>query len=298
MSLFNRSQQRTKATPCPHPEKCGVTKHYTDAARQRCEALGHQQPGGYVHPLDPGRPSLGADDVHAHDDPAKRLGTAVPLGNWADGSSEWLEARRSRIGGSDVASVIGWSPWCSTSQLYRRKRGEEEPVKATPLMESGHYVEPAAAMWYVDHELQPGTEITNTGTWVHEDRDWQLANPDRIILDDKGRLQGIVEIKYTPNNTKQWGRDDIGVPPHYWMQTQWYMDTFKADWTDFAVLSGRGFSAYRVDRDDEWLEYARKDADNFMTCFREGVEPEDVHDSEASRYIQDLFHVSPPRPRW
>lgn len=29
MSLFNRSQQRTKATPCPHPEKCGVTKHYS-----------------------------------------------------------------------------------------------------------------------------------------------------------------------------------------------------------------------------------------------------------------------------
>lgn len=86
MSLFNRGQQCTKATLCPHPEKCGVTKHYTDAARQRCEALGHQQPGGYVYPLDPGRPSLGADDVHAHDDPAKRLGTAIPLGNWADGS--------------------------------------------------------------------------------------------------------------------------------------------------------------------------------------------------------------------
>ena len=45
-------------------------------------------------------------------------------------TTEQLEARKKGIGGSDVASILGLSPWKSQYQLYLEKRGEleEEPL--------------------------------------------------------------------------------------------------------------------------------------------------------------------------
>ncbi len=36
----------------------------------------------------------------------------------ADQSTEWLEVRRSGIGGSDVAAVMGLSPWCGPAPTW------------------------------------------------------------------------------------------------------------------------------------------------------------------------------------
>lgn len=218
----------------------------------------------------------------------RRAGAAVALGSWPDGSPEWLQARRTRIGGSDIASICGLSPWRSAWQLWHLKRGTIDDATSSDLMEAGHYVEPAAAAWYADHHLPAGAFLRNTGTWVHAERDWQLANPDRLIVADAHSLKhplGVLEIKYTPNNAGQWCRDGVeGPPPHYWAQVQWYMDTFGVDWADVAVLSTWGFRCFHVARDDEWLTYARREAGAFMATLELGVEPPDTDTSPAGRY--------------
>lgn len=220
---------------------------------------------------------------------------AVALGSWPDGSPEWLEARRSRIGGSDIAAICGLSPWCSPWQLWHRKRGTIDDATSSDLMEAGHYIEPAAASWYADHHLPEGTSLRNTGTWVHRDRDWQLANPDRLITanphSDRSPM-GILEIKYTPNNPGQWCRDGVeGPPAHYWAQVQWYMDVFGVDWADVAVLSTWGFRCFHVKRDNEWLSLARHEAENFIAMLELGIEPDDTRETPAARHaIERLRH--------
>lgn len=225
----------------------------------------------------------------------RHAGTAVALGSWPDGSPEWLEARRTRIGGSDIAAVMGLSPWQSRWQLWHHKRGLDDGQSSSALLEAGHYVEPAAAAWYADHHLPEGTWLRNTGTWVHQDRDWQLANPDRLIVDNphsERHPAGVLEIKFTPNNPGQWSRDGIeGPPPHYWAQVQWYMDVFGVDWADVAVLSTWGFRRFHVERDDEWLSLARHEAENFVAMLELGIEPDDTRETPAARYaIERLRH--------
>lgn len=225
----------------------------------------------------------------------RRAGTAVALGSWPDGSPEWLEARRSRIGGSDIAAIMGLSPWCSPWQLWHRKRGTLDDATSSDLMEAGHYIEPAAASWYADHHLPEGTWLRNTGTWVHHKRDWQLANPDRLIVDNPHSERhpvGILEIKYTPNKPGQWGRDGTDNPPaHYWAQVQWYMSIFGVKWADFAVLSTWGFRRFHVERDNEWIGYARDEAERFIDMLELGIEPPDTGTSQAGKYaIERLRH--------
>ena len=38
----------------------------------------------------------------------------------------WLEERRKGIGGSDVAAIMGLSPWKTAYQVYQDKRGGGE----------------------------------------------------------------------------------------------------------------------------------------------------------------------------
>lgn len=225
----------------------------------------------------------------------RRSGTAVALGSWPDGSPEWLEARRIRIGGSDIAAVMGLSPWQSRWQLWHHKRGLEDGQSPSALLEAGHYVEPAAAQWYADHHLPGGLHLRNSGTWVHQDRDWQLANPDRLIVDNPHSERhpvGVLEIKFTPNNPGQWGRDGTdNPPPHYWAQVQWYMSTFGVGWADVAVLSTWGFRCFHVERDDEWLSYALSEAESFVAMLELGIEPDDSHEPAGRRYaIERLRH--------
>ena len=206
-------------------------------------------------------------------------GTAVALGSWPDGSPEWLAARRSRIGGSDIAQVLGVSRWGDAYSLWCEKTGQVESERpVSPLLESGHYIEQAAASWYMDHRIPDGLAVRNSGTWAHRDWDWQLANPDRLIVPnvrtDKDPA-GILEIKYAPNSADKFGDDGTDVvPANYWCQVQWYMSVFGVPWADMVVLSRWGFRCFRIDSDPDWQEMAVAEGRRFMDCVALGIEPD------------------------
>lgn len=205
-------------------------------------------------------------------------GTAVALGSWPDGSPEWLEARRSRIGGSEIAQVLGASPWGDAYSLWCHKTGQADDSPSSALMEAGHYIEQAAASWYMDHRIPDGLAVRNAGTWVHQDRAWQLANPDRLIVPNVRSDQnpaGVLEIKYAPNSADRFGDDGTDVvPTNYWCQVQWYMATFGVPWADMVVLSRWGFRCFHIDADPEWQAYAVDEGRRFMDCVALGIEPD------------------------
>jgi len=65
-----------------------------------------------------------------------------------DGREQWLEARKTGLGGSEIAAVIGENPWCSPYTLFCRKLELIPDIVSTKRMEWGSRHEVAIAKWY------------------------------------------------------------------------------------------------------------------------------------------------------
>ena len=60
-----------------------------------------------------------SNDNTPENTPVPEQNTPVPVQN----TPEWLEWRRSRIGASDAAAILGVSQWDSAFDLWQRKLG-------------------------------------------------------------------------------------------------------------------------------------------------------------------------------
>ena len=140
------------------------------------------------------------------------------LGRWKPGSPEWHEARRWRVGGSEIGTVMGLNPHEDAATLAARKRDGAPPKAPSPAMLRGVYLEEGVADWLADTE---GLfyDANYRATFVHTAHDWALFNPDAVTTD--GRL---VEIKTASEKSVEhgWGRAGTDqIPLTYQAQCQW-----------------------------------------------------------------------------
>lgn len=167
-------------------------------------------------------------------DPSVKVwGDAMFLGLAESGSDQWHEFRSRGIGGSDVGTICGLSPWQSPFSLWARKTGRivdnKEPSEA---MEWGTRLESVILDKF--EESHPELKLhRNVGTWHHRERAWQLANPDGIAVDKTGN-EIIVEVK-TARYEDDWAK---GVPAYYRTQVLWYLQTFGFKQAIVVVLFG------------------------------------------------------------
>lgn len=178
---------------------------------------------------------------------------------------EWLAVRTKGIGGSDVGAICGVSPFSSARQIYFNKTGQfEEALKpgaaSQERMHFGHLLEPIVADEFARRELtadksRGGWRLTELGATVcHKDYPWMRANVDRLILDENGKIVGILECKTTSEyNDEEWANGEILLS--YVYQLNWYMYILDIKWGAFACLvGGNKFYSYEVYRNDELLQ--------------------------------------------
>jgi putative phage-type endonuclease len=188
---------------------------------------------------------------------AVQLGTAVLVGRYEDGSPEWHAARARVIGGSEVGSIMQVNSFESRYVLWYRKAGflqREEPETPNPLFEWGHRLEPTVAEKFADNH--PEFNVQRSGSWIHQDRPWHGANPDRILapvyLSDDGdnyigEPEAILEIK---TSMAGYGWENDMCPVKYVAQLRWYMECFGFDYGYLAVLISLGdYREFLVPRD-------------------------------------------------
>jgi putative phage-type endonuclease len=188
---------------------------------------------------------------------AAATGTAVHITDAAVGSDEWREARRLRINGSEIAAVLGISPFESTFSLWHRKAGAISDVESTEVMYWGVQLEPVIrAEWNRRH---PDMPVAETGQWAHRDRLWQGGSPDGI---GPGRLW---EAK-TSRHGDGWGEPGTDqIPVHYRAQVLWYLDVFGWEHCDLSVLiAGSEYREYTVAYDTAEVEPMRLKARSFL----------------------------------
>lgn len=211
--------------------------------------------------------------------------TGVLLGTYVPDTAEWEEARGGLcVTATEIAAVMGLSPWQSRFSLWHKKSGlPSPPFEQTPAMEWGCRLEPAVAdKWSEEHA--DTTELLAGGTWQHKDRPWQRATPDFLFtplvgwMIPPGQFPQLLEIKTSPTGE---GWED-GVPVYYQCQIQWQLDTLGLQTCHVALLvAGHDYREFVVEYDPDDAYVLRSAAEEFLDDVRNGVRPP-IDDSDAT----------------
>lgn len=164
---------------------------------------------------------------------------------------QWIDSRRSGIGGSDIAAICGLSKWRTPTHVYLEKLGEAPENQKSEAAEWGARLEPLIADKFSSEH--PEWAITEKKViYCHPKHRWALGNLDRMIICPR-RGRGILEIKTASEYLRQeW--DEGNIPDYYYVQLQWYMFVTGLDWGYFATLiGGNKYREYEVYRDDELI---------------------------------------------
>lgn len=166
--------------------------------------------------------------------------------------NEWLELRRSGIGGSDMPSILGISPFGGNPYgvWLAKTRGIVER-EDTPDIQRGNFLEPIIRELY---SQQTGHEVLRPDLQRHKIETWAIANLDGLVL-PKEDAPGILEIK-APRARRFYALEDYGVPDYYQVQVQHYMGVTGLGWADFCAWNADAFRLFivRIERDDELIK--------------------------------------------
>lgn len=200
----------------------------------------------------------------------------------------WLEQRRAGIGGSDIAAILGLSPWGNSLSVWLDKKGLSEPKPETPEMKMGHRLEPVIADMYSE---VTGNALITAGLTVHPNYSFILGTPDRLIAND-GNVGLEIKTANPFRASKEWGEPGTDeIPQNYLLQCIWYQAITNRDAWDVAVLiGGSDFRIYKIHRDRELETALIERAVDWWTTYIIGNEEPPVDGSDgAADYIKRRF---------
>lgn len=176
---------------------------------------------------------------------------------------EWLKARMTGIGGSEMAAILGVSPWEGPADVWARKKGITPEQPDNLRFKIGRKFEGPIAELYAEQE---GVKLLKVdGLYRHPDAPL-VGTPDRLI---DGRQKGL-EIKTAdPAVAHTWGEPGTDeIPLYYATQVACYMSlTGFGEW-DVAVLFGTSdFRVYRLRRDMELENLILEEARAFWNTY-------------------------------
>lgn len=173
------------------------------------------------------------------------LTTLLDTQKWKiQGSPEWLEYRRTKIGASDAPIIMGESPWNTPDQLMKNKLlGIHNEINF--WMQRGIDLEDSARQCF---ENITGI-LFSKDVLIHPRYPWMIASVDGIDIEEKQ----ILEIK-CPGKRDHACAKNGEIPAKYNAQLQHQMEVCQVDrihYFSFDGLEGIHLIAYR---DDEYIK--------------------------------------------
>lgn len=140
------------------------------------------------------------------------------VGVFENGSEEWLQARKSGVGGSDVGAIMGLNPWESAYSLWAKKTNQivEQPLTSMRVKFGNKFEAPILEIWA---EQNPDWVLYQTGTYRHSVNKHVMANPDALAHNPATDEWMVIEVK---TSAKPWTE----VPAHYEAQVMQYLYVF------------------------------------------------------------------------
>lgn len=179
-----------------------------------------------------------------------------------------VKFRKTGLGGSDAAAVLGLSPWQSPMGLWLEKTGRDPDgaSKSSVRLDIGSFLEPFVvaqvmrgrvechgegamleAVKFGGLNVSPGLDCVR-----HPEHDFMIGNTDRCIP-GVGSFN-ILEIKTSGSRQfyKGWKQ---GPPLYYQVQVQHYMAITGANAALIACLEGLDtVHLYEIERNDKFIE--------------------------------------------
>ena len=165
---------------------------------------------------------------------------------------DWLGYRRQGIGGSDVAAIMGVSPFATLRDLYNDKCGNPHVIQTEDnwvAKEVGHRLEDLVAKIFA---YKTGYKVFAVRKlFRHPFHSFMQANVDFFVELPDGSI-AILECKTTNYNSKEkW--NDGAVPVNYEWQCRHYMAVMNLSCAYIACLYGNNENEFvyrRIDRDE------------------------------------------------
>lgn len=180
------------------------------------------------------------------------------------------------VGGSDVATIFGLSPWTTPLELWMVKKGRMKP-KSPPnpdQLAMGHMLEPIAAHFYAQ---RTGNTVTDDNyLYQHATLEYALANIDRRYTRKEDGEGGVLECKsLTYHKAADWA--DGAIPIYYELQLRYYLAVLDKKHGAFSALWGNN------------------PENDLATPHIERVQAkEDIIFEKLDRWIWSLRHDKPP----
>lgn len=135
-------------------------------------------------------------------------------------SEAQLEERKTGIGGSEIAAILGESPfaapfdvWLSKTQGWRQEETDD--------MRRGSFLEDGIARWYAQRYGHDLSRLSECKTLRHRLHPWALCTSDRMVTAPAGR-ELLLSIKAPRRGGGDWGEPGTDqVPSAYLLQLQW-----------------------------------------------------------------------------
>lgn len=164
-------------------------------------------------------------------------------------TQEQKALRLTGIGGSEIAAVLGLSPWARPIDVWRAKVMGME-VEETLPMKRGRILEPAICSWYAEDY---GAKLRECGSMRHPSSKVLLATPDRIATMPNGEERVLEAKSANFRMLDRWGQDGTDeVPEYYLVQVAAELGCASLPSGDLAVLiAGDDFRVYHLHRDLE-----------------------------------------------
>lgn len=211
---------------------------------------------------------------------------------------DWLEARRSMIGASDLALLMNASAFGDQYTLWLDKKGlAPSDDGGTDAMRRGQIFEqPVLDMW-AERVAQFPIVMRRQGLVRSKRLPVAGATVDRLSICPTGRC--VVEVK-TANDLAEWADDE--VPTAFQLQGQWQLFVTGRDHVHFVVMGPRWHVVDRIMQRDEtlmatlaakvsmwWSLYIDGDAEPVPTSRAAGaIRQRYAHSDESTFIIEDV----------
>lgn len=197
---------------------------------------------------------------------------------------DWLEHRRTSIGGSDAASIIGLNEWASPYSLWADKTGRLPPKEDNEAMRQGRDLEEYVARRW---EEATGKRVRRCNAILkNSDYPFAHANIDRDVIGENAGLEckttSVMRLKEFKGGE---------YPAAYYAQCVHYMAVTGAErWYLGVLVLNQGFYHYVIERDQAEID-ALMEAEKAFWSYIESDSPPPVDGSVATSDTLDVIYA-------
>lgn len=191
----------------------------------------------------------------------------------------WHELRSKHIGGSDVASLFGLSPYKSRWQLWMEKSGKLPPedISGNKAVQAGTFLESGIANWAAHRWSMDITKVDDY--FIVDDCPGMGASFDYITDYD-----APVEIKWSARGYG-WhynGEEINEAPENYLLQVQHQLACTSSDHAWLIALIDDEPRRMKIPRNDNIIDAIKHEITAFWQSIADGKEPEPDYTTDVA----------------